>query len=72
MNLSNKGFRKIARALHILLGIALILHFYTPLSQIKAFTLFISVFAIPIVSLTGIGLWQQPKIIAFLKGRKSA
>lgn len=67
---SNRQFRKLVRVLHIAVGVSLILVVYSPLGKSPTFVTFNQFVAVPLVSLSGLALWQQPKLTAWLKGRK--
>ncbi len=67
--MSNKRLRQTVRYLHIAVGIMLILFVYSPLSDVSWYVLTVQVLAIPLVSLSGIALWQQPKLSLRLKRR---
>lgn len=66
----NRQFRNVVRVLHIAVGVSLILLVYSPLGERSAFVAFNQFVAVPLVTLSGLALWQQPKLTAWLKGRK--
>ncbi len=55
--------------LHVAVGVSLILLVYSPLGESAAFVAFNQFVAIPLVTLSGLTLWQQPKLTAWLKKR---
>lgn len=65
----NRQLRNVVRALHIAVGVSLILLVYSPLGDSAAFVAFNQFVAIPLVTLSGLALWQQPKLMAWLKRR---
>lgn len=65
--MTDKDFRKTVGYLHVAVGVMLILFVYSPLSDVGWYALTVQVLAIPLVSLSGIALWQQPKLNARLK-----
>ena len=67
--MTNKRFRQVVRWLHVTVGVMLILFVYSPLSDVGWYTLVVQALAIPLVSLSGIALWQQPKLSAWRKRR---
>ena len=69
--MTSKNFRKMVRYLHVTVGVMLILFVYSPLSDVGWYTLVVQALAIPLVSLSGIALWQQPKLSAWRKRRLS-
>lgn len=69
--MSNKRFRQMMRYLHVTVGVMLIVYIYSPLGEVSWYALLVQVVAIPLVSLSGIALWQQPKLSSWRKGRQS-
>lgn len=69
--MTNKDFRKMVRYLHVAVGIMLILFVYSPLGDVGWYALTVQVLAIPLVSLSGVALWQQPKLSAWRRRRPS-
>lgn len=69
--MTNKDFRQTLRYLHVMVGVILILFVYSPLSEVGWYALVVQALAIPLVSLSGIALWQQPKLSAWRKRRQS-
>lgn len=65
--MTNRRFRQVVRWLHVGVGVMLILFVYSPLGEVSWYALSVQVFAIPLVSLSGIALWQQPKLSAWRK-----
>lgn len=63
----NRQFRKFVRVMHITVGVSLILLVYSPLGESSAFVAFNQFVAIPLVSLSGLALWQQPKLTTWLR-----
>ncbi len=69
--MTNKDFRKTVRYLHVVVGVMLILFVYSPLSEVGWYALVVQALAIPLVSLSGIALWQQPQLSAWRRRRPS-
>ena len=68
--MTNKGFRKTLRWLHIAVGVMLILFVYSPLSGVSWYALTVQIIAIPLVGLSGMALWQQSKLNLWVKRRQ--
>lgn len=64
--LSNRKIRQLARGVHLIVGVSLILYFYSPLGGSVNFKHYLTIIAIPLVSLSGLVLWQQSKLIKWL------
>jgi cytochrome oxidase assembly protein ShyY1 len=68
--MSNKTLRVTLRWIHII-GSALIGTFvYSPLRSDSGFTALMQLVVIPVLLLTGIGMWQQPRLAKFIKHAK--
>ena len=67
--MSNKRLRQTLRWLHLTVGVMLIVFVYSPLREVAWYALSVQALAIPLVSLSGLALWQQPKLSAWLKRR---
>ena len=67
--MSNKRLRQSLRWLHLIVGVLLIVFVYSPLREVTWYALLMQTLAIPLVSLSGLALWQQPKLSAWLKRR---
>ena len=67
LQVGNRQLRNVVRVLHIAVGISLILLVYSPLGESAAFIAFNQFIAIPLVTLSGLALWQQPKLTAWLR-----
>ena len=69
--MSNKRLRRANRWLHLFVGIMLIVYIYSPLGEVSWYALAVQALAIPLVVLSGVALWQQPRLSAWLKRRRS-
>jgi thiosulfate reductase cytochrome b subunit len=69
--MSNRGLRQTVRWVHLIVGVMLILFVYSPLREVSLYALVLQVFAVPLVTLSGLALWQQPKLSAWLSRRQS-
>ena len=69
--MSNKRLRRANRWLHLLVSVTLIVYVYSPLGEAPWYALAVQSLAIPLVVLSGVALWQQPRLSAWLKRRRS-
>jgi hypothetical protein len=66
--MSNKQFRKTIRLIHIFGGSVLGVYVYSPLGSEPIFQTFTQFFVFPLILITtGIALWQQPRILKWIK-----
>ncbi len=65
--MSNKQFRTITRYIHLGVAVLFLVYFYIPSGNSEEVFNIIRIFAIPVVSLTGIALWQQPKLLKLIR-----
>lgn len=65
--MSNRRFRISIRWLHIVIAVMLALHIYSPLRTEDAYVLLIQVVVFPLASVSGVLLWQQPRVLKFWK-----
>ncbi len=68
--MTNKRFRQTVRWLHVTVGVMLIFFIYSPLSDVGWYAVTVQVLAIPLVSLSGIVLRQQPKLSVWRRRRQ--
>jgi len=66
MNFSNKNLRTILRAIHLIIGGMVIAYLYTPLGTVEWFGSLVKI-AIPILTLTGVSMWQMPFFTKIIK-----
>lgn len=66
--MKNKQFRKLTRLLHVLAGVSFPLLVYSPLRTDATFLLVNQVLLVPAVVVTGLALWQQPRVLKWLRG----
>ncbi len=59
---SNKRLRDLERIAHLVVGAILLLYVYGPWADSAAFTLFVRVFAFPVVVGSGMAMWQLPRV----------
>jgi hypothetical protein len=64
---SAKQLRLISRWVHIVGAIILGIYIYSPWSRYVAFSLFVKVVTIPILTLTGLAMWQQARTLNLLR-----
>ena len=66
MNLSNKTLRTALRAIHLVIGALVVVYIYTPLGSVEWFGSLVRI-SIPILTITGLSMWQMPSITKILK-----
>lgn len=54
--------RRILRWIHIITGLALMAYVYAPFSENPWFAWFIKLIAVPFLAVTGVMIWQFPRI----------
>lgn len=64
--MSNKTLRQITRLIHVLAGLSFPLLVYTPLIVNDAFLTFTRIL-VPLTILSGVVMWQQPRISSWRK-----
>ena len=67
--MSNKQFRQVVRFGHIIEGALIAIYIYSPWSSNPAFDALIKFVIVPLIILSGIALWQQPKILKLIRQR---
>ena len=67
--MSNKTLRQVTRLVHTLAGISFPLLVYSPLGDSSAFLTFNRVLLVPTVVLSGVLMWQPPRVSKWLKAR---
>lgn len=66
---SNKQMRTWQRAFHLLAAVILGVYIYSPWGDLPAFTAFVRFGLFPALGLTGLILWQQPRIMKWLRAQ---
>ena len=66
MNLSNKTLRTVLRAIHLVIGALVVVYIYTPLGNVEWFGSLVRI-SIPILTITGLSMWQMPTLTKILK-----
>ena len=66
MNLSNKTLRNVLRAIHLVIGALVVVYVYTPLGNVEWFGSLVRI-SIPILTITGLSMWQMPFFTKILK-----
>jgi hypothetical protein len=62
--------RTFIRTLHLVLSIPIIGYIYGPVAHIPAAASFTRFVAVPIVIMSGIWMWQKPRILRWFRQRK--
>lgn len=70
--ISGKQLRRITRWIHIIGSILLGIYIYSPWSRYVAFSRLIQISVIPILTLSGIAMWQQARTLQLLRRFSSA
>jgi hypothetical protein len=71
MNISNKTLRNLLRIIHLVIGGLVIAYIYSPLGNLEWFVSLVRV-SIPILTITGISMWQMPLITKAFKRQTTA
>lgn len=66
---SNKRQRDMQRIVHLVGGVALIVYLYTPLGNAPLFTTLMQFLVVPLVGITGVLMWQLPRLRTLLQGK---
>lgn len=69
MNISEKQLRNILLIIHLLAAVVLGNFLYSPWGSDPTFRMLMQIVIFPIFALTGLWLWQMPRIRRFLKGK---
>ena len=64
--MSNKNLRNTLRAIHLVIAALVIAYIYSPLGNVESFGSFVKI-STPILTLTGIVMWQMPAVTKFFK-----
>ena len=64
--MSNKNLRNILRTIHLVIAVLVITYIYSPLGNIEWFDSFVRI-STPVLTLTGIVMWQMPAVTKFFK-----
>lgn len=67
--MNGKQFRTLVRLLHLLEGAAIALFVYSPLGADPAYRALVQWVIVPAVAMSGIMLWQQPRVLRLLRVR---
>lgn len=62
-------YRRLARAIHTVGAIAIGTYIYAPLGDDPTFTLVTQLVTVPVLALTGLGMWQQPRLLRLMRRR---
>jgi thiosulfate reductase cytochrome b subunit len=65
--MSNRNLRTVLRVLHLLTAFVIVLYFYSPLGSDAGFAT-IARIILPVLTLTGIAMWQQPALSKLFRG----
>lgn len=72
MTISNKRMRDIQRFVHLAAGLLLVAYVYTPLGNLTAFETLVQFVVVPALVVTGMVMWQLPRIRKLLRDRTRA
>ena len=62
--------RALIRTLHLVLSIPIIGFIYGPVAHIPPAATFTRLIAVPVVALSGIWMWQKPRLLRWLRPRR--
>ena len=62
--------RIVLRWLHIMLGLIMMCYVYSPFGKLPAYQIFVKFFVIPVIALSGMGLWKFKAFNKFLRIRE--
>jgi hypothetical protein len=65
--MANRTVRLITRLIHLIGGAVLALYIYSPLGGDPVFSATVQWVTIPLLIITGIVLWQQPRLVRLLR-----
>jgi len=65
--MSGKQFRTMTRYIHLGVAILFLVYFYVPSGDSETLFRIIRIIGLPIVGISGIALWQQPRILKFIR-----
>lgn len=69
--MSNKTFRNVIRLIHLAIAACMAIFIYSPLRLDSAFATAVQIVVVPLVAITGMVMWQQPRVLKFLNGGKT-
>jgi hypothetical protein len=69
MNISEKQLRNILRITHLVAGVVLGNFLYSPLGSNPTFRMLMQIVIFPVFVLTGLWLWQMPRVRKLLKSK---
>lgn len=69
--MSNKQLRNTIRLLHLLFAGCMAAYIYSPLHLNSTFTTVLQLLIVPAVIVSGIVMWQQPRVIKLFKRAQS-
>ncbi len=64
--------RTLIRTLHLVLSLPIIGFIYGPVAHIPPAAFFTRFVAVPLVSVSGIWMWQKPRLMRWLRQRKTS
>jgi hypothetical protein len=70
--MSSSYERSIIRALHLVLSIPIIGFIYGPVAHIPPAAQFTRFVAVPIVLLSGLWMWQKPRLLRWIRNRRES
>ena len=71
MNISNKTLRNLLRLIHLVICGLVIAYIYSPLGDLAWFGMLVRI-SLPILTITGISMWQMPLITKAFKRQATA
>jgi hypothetical protein len=70
--MSNRLFRQIIRIAHLVEGVLIGVYFYSPLGSEPFYGDLIRFVVLPMIVVSGLVMWQQPKVVKLLRRQRAA
>lgn len=65
--MSNKALRNVTRLIHLIIGVCIGVFIYSPFQADPGYITFMQVVVMPVATITGVVLWQQPRIVKLFR-----
>jgi hypothetical protein len=70
--MSNKPLRQTVRIAHLVEGILIGIYFYSPLGSEPFYGDLIRFVVLPLIVVSGLVMWQQPRVVRLLRRQRAA
>ncbi len=71
VKVSNKQQRDIQRVMHLIGAALLVIYVYVPLGDVPFFTTLMQVVVVPVIAVTGMLMWQMPRLRKLLQSKQA-